>query len=266
MTAQQYRKQWLKLHRSYEKRAFRIFRKGLRKAARRIPFDSLDEFNYKTSIEFNIAESDIYESYFRAYLSIGILYGNRVVRGIKKDTKSLELQDFQFAYKQQLQTWLLDNVGLKIKTVKQSLIDYLLKEISNGIEEGYDIREISKRIQKLVNSRSFYRWQAMRIARTETTAAANYGASVATDRSVFVLDKIWISSNDARTRQIEKGDKHDHIDMHLVKVGEKDLFNVQGDYLRFPGDPKGSASNVINCRCTVALKPKRDKNGRLIRK
>jgi len=36
--------------------------------------------------------------------------------------------------------------------------------------------------------------------------------------------------------------------------------------LQFPGDQKnGSAGNVINCRCAVAQRVKRDKNGNIIR-
>lgn len=266
MSPKQYRKLWLKLHKSYEKKAFSIFRNALKDAAKKIPFDNLDKYNYVPSIEFNVSQELIYNAYFKAYYQIGLLYGNRVTRGLVKDTKSFEVDSFQQVFKTQLQQWLLENAELRIQTVRESLIKYLLKEISKGIEEGYDVRDIAKRIEKLVNSRNFYRWQALRIARTETTAAANYGASIASGNSIYVLEKVWISSNDARTRQIEKGDKFDHIDMDAVKVGEKDLFSVQGDFLRFPGDLKGRPSNIINCRCTMALQPKRDKDGKLIRK
>lgn len=266
MTTNDYRKLWLKLHKSYEKKAFRIFLKGLRSAAKKIPFDNLDKYNYQASLEFNVSIEDITKAYYNAYLEIGLLYGKRVTRGIVRDSKGLEVDIFTNEFRSNLINWITNNAGLRIKTVRQSLINYLLDEINNGIGQGYDIREISKQIEKLVNSRSFYRWQAMRIARTETTAAANYGATIASGSSLYVIEKIWISSNDARTRQIEKGDKHDHLDMHLVTVGEKEAFNVQGDMMMFPGDPNGSASNVINCRCTVAMKPKRDANGRLVRK
>ena len=37
------------------------------------------------------------------------------------------------------------------------------------------------------------------------------------------------------------------------------------DELAYPGDPKGRAGNVINCRCTVGIIPKRDASGSLIR-
>jgi len=243
-----------------------MFRKGLRDAANKVDYTKLDKYNYQALIEFNVSQEEILKAYYKAYSLIGILYGNRIVRGITKDTKSFEIDSFQAAYKTGLQEWILENAGLRIKTVRESLIKYLLQEINKGIDEGYDIKEISKQIQKLVNSRNFYRWQAMRIARTETTAAANYGASIASGRSIYVLEKIWISSNDARTRSIAKGDRFDHLEMNLITVGEKDLFNVQGDLIRFPGDPKGQAADIINCRCTVAIQAKRDANGRLIRK
>ena len=265
MTQKQYRTLWLKLHRSYEKRAFRIIRKSLREAVKRIPFDNLDKYNYQASIEFNVNDNAIKEAYYKLYLTIGLLYGNRVTRGIVKDTKGFEVDIFQQAFKNQLQAWILENAGHRIVTIKDSLIKYLLEEINKGIEQGYDIREISKQIQKLVNSRNFYRWQAMRIARTETTAAANYGASIASESSVFVLEKLWISAQDPRTRRRPESN-YDHVHLNGVKVGEKELFEDNGAFLRFPGDPNAPAGAVINCRCSVALQVKRDANGRPIRK
>ena len=216
MRINDYRKLWLKLHRSYEKKAFAIFRKGLRDAAKRIPFDNLDALNYKASIQFNVGEEEIKNAYLKTYTTIGILYGNRVGRGINRDIKAFTLDSCADAYKRFLQQWLLNNAGLRIQTVRQSLIDYLIKEIANGMDEGLTIREVAARLEKLVNSRNFYRWQALRIARTETT--------------------------------------------------EKGVCEFQGDFLRFPGDPIGNSANTINCRCSVAIRPKRDSNGRLIRK
>tara|TARA_R110002167_G_scaffold284737_2_gene489898 strand:+ start:25299 stop:26096 length:798 start_codon:yes stop_codon:yes gene_type:complete len=265
MRINDYRKLWLKLHRSYEKKAFAIFRKGLRDAAKRIPFDNLDALNYKASIQFNVGEEEIKNAYLKTYTTIGILYGNRVGRGINRDIKAFTLDSFADAYKRFLQQWLFNNAGLRIQTVRQSLIDYLIKEIANGMDEGLTIREVAARLEKLVNSRNFYRWQALRIARTETTASANYGASVAAEQSDYVLEKVWISSHDARTRR-RPDDKYDHYVMEGVVTDEKGVFEVQGDFLRFPGDPIGNSANTINCRCSVAIRPKRDSNGRLIRK
>ena len=85
------------------------------------------------------------------------------------------------------------------------------------------------------------------------------------------MEKEWISAEDARTRGFENTQGFDHYHMNGVKVGEKEKFvlnsNKYGqDLLEFPGDPKGKAGNLVNCRCTIALVPKRDDDGNLIRK
>lgn len=264
MNIRSYRRNWLRLHSRYELLMFRIFRKQLRKSVKRIRFGQMDVSNYRILVDLNLQEDDVFKSYLLAYDKVGILYGNKVGRSINKEIKNFAPDSFAETFKSTLLTWLRENAGLRITSVRQTLVEYLIKEIEKGISEGLTIRQVAANMEKLVNSRNFYKWQALRIARTETTAAANYGATIAGFDSGVVLEKLWISSNDARTRQIEKGDEYDHMDMQGIKVDQDGLFNVQGDLLRFPGDPVGSASNIINCRCTVALVPKRDSNGRLV--
>lgn len=243
---------------------FRAFRKQLRKSVKKIKFSQLDGYNHRILVDLNILEEDIEKAYINSYDKVGRLYGNRVGRAINKETKNFSPDSFTSSFQQTLIEWIRENAGLRITSVRQTLVEYLIKEIEKGISKGLTIREVAANMDKLVNSRNFYRWQALRIARTETTAAANYGATIAGNDSGVVLEKLWISSNDSRTRQLEKGDEYDHMDMQGVKVDQEGAFNVQGDFLRFPGDPLGSPANVINCRCTVALVPKRDSNGRLV--
>ena len=58
----------------------------------------------------------------------------------------------------------------------------------------------------------------------------------------------WIANRgDGRTRNTHLAVKG------LKKVDEK--FLVGGDLLRFPGDPRGSAKEVINCRCVIGYVP-----------
>ena len=123
---------------------------------------------------------------------------------------------------------------------------------------------IATDMEKLIKSRNFYRWQALRIARTETTAASNYAATVSSSVSGVLMDKVWVSALDARTRQ-EPESRFDHYHMNQVRVPLEEAFNVSGEKLMFPGDPKGSAGNVVNCRCSVAQVVRRDKDGNIIR-
>ena len=54
--------------------------------------------------------------------------------------------------------------------------------------------------------------------------------------------------------------------MNGQKVGEFDKFFVGGEELEYPGDPKGKAGNIINCRCKVVFTVKVDDDGLPIRK
>ena len=103
----------------------------------------------------------------------------------------------------------------------------------------------------------------------KATAAANNSSLVVSETSNLVYDKVWIATEDYRTRRIPE-DAFSHYAMNGVVVPVDEPFTVPsktgGEQVMFAGDPKGSAGNIINCRCANALKPRRDKNGKLIRK
>jgi len=67
-------------------------------------------------------------------------------------------------------------------------------------------------------------------------------------RSNEELVKIWLATADLRTREA-----------HRLADGQRRApnmpFDVGGEALMFPGDPSGSAGNVISCRCTTLLVP-----------
>jgi len=94
-------------------------------------------------------------------------------------------------------------------------------------------------------------YQARRIVRTEATNAANY----ATEQAALNLfpgsdmTKTWKSGYDARVRPA-----HQAANGQIVPFNSK--FSVGGESLQRPGDPNGSASNVINCRCSMIVLPK----------
>lgn len=98
-------------------------------------------------------------------------------------------------------------------------------------------------------------YQARRIVRTEATNAANYATEQAAV-NLFAgqdLTKTWRSGFDARVR-----DAHRSANGQVVPFNSK--FSVGGESLQRPGDPNGSASNVINCRCSMIVLPKAGAN------
>jgi len=155
--------------------------------------------------------------------------------------------------------------------VREQFIDYVREIIGQGARDGKTIQEISRDITRRVNSRNFFYWQALRIARTETTSASNHAVLLAAQSSGIMFDKIWISAHDNRVRTHPKS-KFDHLAMDKVKIDEFDYFNVDGELIAFPGamftkhgNPT-SAGNIINCRCTLHTIAKKDRNGRIMRK
>ena len=90
--------------------------------------------------------------------------------------------------------------------------------------------------------------RAMTIARTETHKAANVSQytraeSAATDSGLDVVVE-WISTNDSRVR-----DAHKKANGQKRPMGQP--FNVNGEAMMHPSDPRGSAENTINCRCVL---------------
>lgn len=264
MNEKQYRKRWVRRHSKYEKQAYRIFIRSLRDMANKIPFDFLRADNYEMLVTTSIKVEDLQKAYYDVYNEIGKKEGLWVGSQINKQIKDFTIDAFLTQWEKNLLSWLFDNSSFRIVTVRQDFIKYIQQYLAFGINDGKTVRELAKDLEKLINSRRFYRWQALRIARTETTAAANYATSVAGSISGIVQEKVWVSAQDARTRRPPKS-VYNHYDMNLVRVDENQPFNVNGDEVMYPGDPKGAAGNVINCRCTHALVPKLDRNGRIIR-
>lgn len=272
MTRDSYRRKWLRFLGQYENMSRKLISSGLRKSAGNIPFDDLAKVTYVGAITSAIRLSDIESAYYSLYLSVGLKHGDRVGKGINREKRRKAFSSglFQELYTSDLVGWMrLNGIPLRIVTVQKGLIDHLIDFIGLGIGRGESFDTVVGRLKKYILSKAFYNWQIERIVRTEAVAAANYGASVAGGTSGYVQEKEWISAHDPRTRRIRNGDMFDHWDMDGKKVGENEMFSVPNrnggfDNIRFPGDPKGRASNIINCRCSVAVVPKRDANGNLI--
>lgn len=143
----------------------------------------------------------------------------------------------------------------------------ILKVLLEGQAQGWGIDRIIQELNS-IEERSITEFRARRIVRTELSIAANHADNMVQDSVPFEVEKVWISTHDNRTR-----DSHNKMDgvqvdgdvsFHVPRMRGKVQIGV--DLMNGPGDPAGSAENVINCRCTRGLEPKRDKTGRLIPK
>lgn len=122
--------------------------------------------------------------------------------------------------------------------------------------EGDNLLSTSKRIMESAIEGAFQsrRENATRIAQTETTGAYNFANHEAMLQSDVVATKVWHNQQDGNVRGEDDADQFDHLDMEGVEVPINAPFMVPDrngapEPLQYPGDPNGSAGNVINCRC-----------------
>lgn len=161
---------------------------------------------------------------------------------------------------QVLRLSLIQNVNEMEYSFKQAI----LRKIQQGYEQGWGYEKTAQALRDVASI-----GRARRIVRTESVKASNLSGMTGAKATGLLMDKRWISARDNRVRG-NPGGKYpnaafDHWDVNGEVVGMDRPFTGTGEPMQFPGDPKGAAADVINCRCSVGYIPKRDRNGRLIR-
>jgi uncharacterized protein with gpF-like domain len=184
------------------------------------------------------------EALFRSMvIASATTFAGRVIQQGKDGGAILETKGFA----ETMERLALSYIGSEmIRERIASIANTTRQQIVNAVEAGYSdglgVAEIAKsirgRLPEFTSSRS-----AM-IARTETHGAANFGANEAAQETGLQLRKEWISASDDRTR-----DDHRAADGQIVGMDEP--FIVGGERLMYPGDPRGSAEQVVNCRCAM---------------
>lgn len=146
---------------------------------------------------------------------------------------------------------LLDNLGARAdEALSAAVREPVATAMANAYREGDTIVEAARAIRAAVNDVKV--WQAVMLARTDLIGISN-GSSLLQARALnaaaptpIITTKKWLATNDNRTR-------HTHREADGQEVPIDARFSVGNSQLDYPGDPHGSDSEVINCRCTVLL-------------
>ena len=166
-------------------------------------------------------------------------FGERILNNGSKTLKDMGDDPFDDAVRNYFKIYGLQHVQM----ISSTTVNQIRQLINQGEVEGLGVDEIARNIVKQIPTISRYRANA--IARTETHTAANFGSQAAAESTGLNILKEWLAANDERTRE-----EHSAADGQTVALNE--TFEVGGEDLMFPGDPSGSAENIINCRCSVA--------------
>ena len=138
------------------------------------------------------------------------------------------------------------NVTLVSGTAKKTLMNVIQKLYKDPDFVTLGANEKARILRKRFNKYSQY--QAMRVVRTESLRAANFGIEQSALR-VYAgrqLKKQWVTFFDNKTRDW-------HADAHNQTVDFEKSFEVGGELMQRPGE--GSARNVVNCRCSMVPFP-----------
>ena len=144
-----------------------------------------------------------------------------------------------------VQEFLLVRGGQKIADdISETTKKQVMRLIAMGRAEGLGQQAIAR--QALERTSAISRARAGVIARTETHSAANFSQHEAAKETGMDMQQEWIAAVDGRERP-----EHGEADGQVVQMDA--AFNVDGERLKYPGDPSGSAHNVINCRCATGF-------------
>lgn len=117
--------------------------------------------------------------------------------------------------------------------------------VTSSILQGKSIKGMADDLQTRIPEMN--RASAIRTARTAVTGAQNAGrmdSYHAAEKMGIRMKKEWLATLDNRTR-------HAHAMLDGQQADVDKPFKVDGEEIRFPGDPTAAGYLVYNCRCTL---------------
>lgn len=244
--------------RSFERYAQRTFYRALRNQLKQY----LDEVDRVNAIDFDlegvITTQPMVEAYTKVYKRVMKVFGQESYANVRESVQKEVGVDWDTLIEQ----WIAGSPALGVnesdttsKIVKGSIPlvtattqKRVREAVAVALKEGTSIPNFAKQLKQ---DYGFSIRRATLIGRTEIIAASNAGSVLGAQASGVPTRKIWLSTQDDRTRDL-------HIEASGQKVPNLETpFVVGGDEMQYPGDPSmgAAASNTINCRCTVIYEP-----------
>lgn len=144
--------------------------------------------------------------------------------------------------RKQLTEMILES-GTKIAKTTLTKIERMMER---ALKENWTVEEFTQNIWERLDGLALSR--SRRIANTEMGKVENWAQLEGYKQSEMVELKGWLSAFLPTTR-----DTHAEADHYYSEnpIPLADAFEVGGELLQYPGDPSGSPSNVIECKCAT---------------
>lgn len=263
---------WMKFHHNLERTQYRLFKQALDIQLKPV-LDYIRQ-NGVTSLQQHlsvlVSEQPIKVAYRKCYQQCGMESAKWQYNKIKSlaerksmvvleygepgtETKSIP-SFFSETWRKLMNLFFDTEAGERITSVTDTTKERVQQLLSEASEQHLTIEETATYLDDRISDPDFNRNKALVIARTETTTGANKGASLGANSSDYETVKEWLAVEDANTRPT-----HTIADGQQVDVTED--FVVGSEFAQYPGDPRLSAKECIQCRCTAVYRPKLDGSG-----
>lgn len=202
----------------------------------------VSDIDYNTHVQ-NMTE--IFTKYYRRTIKE---FSNAVTEHINEKsylpTLEQKQENWEYWFQIYIGTWGTRAITQASETTKRDIQSALIA--AQNTTEAVNERQL---VEEILKVRGYTAWRADTIARTETHNAAMYASenqarAIMSETGTERLKK-WNPALDERTRASHAAMvRHEPISMDA-------MFTVNGERLSRPGDPRGSAGNIINCRCVL---------------
>lgn len=205
--------------------------------------------SYNDNMLILIDEQPLKEAIRNIYETTAKTFAKASERKLLKQVKK-EFTDFTWSNK--INTLLNDNseggLGMLITNMNSYTKKLIAADVKSALDSGVGIGDLAGYLSS--KYKDINRMRGLRIGRTETIKASNYGSLQGAYASGIEFVKEWNSIGDSRTRG-----SHRSIDGKQALQDEP--FNVGGYKMLHPADSSlgAAAKEVVNCRCVIDFIP-----------
>lgn len=244
---------------SFDKTTAIAFRKALNdmqeKALKEI--ENCSNINEMLNVNAQFESNRISSAMKQTYKNVGSYFADETYRnlaGKRKDSADQMARIWEQQMADYVDKYGAERIKLITNTTEETFKKIVKSITTQALNDGLSIQDAAKMIKDQIGFSNRYR--SLRIARTEIVSASNQGSLNGAKSTGLNLNKVWIATKGNRTRH-----SHRDIDGQIVGIAENFKVPVYNndtkdgeENLQHPGDPRGSAGNVINCRCTQGYK------------
>lgn len=234
----EYWKAFDRLRETYQSKFERRIRKAFREQ-----LSIYDDASTIADLRKDIREEPMQEAFLDLYTEVGDRFARNTYQGLKNQPYPETKQEPTWI--ERMKKYVTVDALERIRGINETTRRRLVLALQIGLENGEGIDDIKRRIMSIDGTLA---GRARTIARTEIISASNAGSLAGADSTGLNYVKEWVSTFDGKARK-----DHENWDEEKANKGQPfRLLTLEGETveLDFPGDPKGPAGQVINCRCT----------------